>query len=332
MALVAGLLLSLGIEVTQLYLPGRHATASDLLWNASGAAVGALLYLAAARQVSGVRRWGVAPWATLTGLTLVVSGALTFPAPTDVDYWGQWTPNLGYMPQYDGRVISAQLNDRPMYSRRLDHGRPHRDQFAGSWSVAGSVIAGTPPRGVSPILSIYDGRQQEILLLGAHRDDLVLRQRRRASALRLDAPDVRVPDAFQTVAEGDTILLKAGQAEGVTCLGLGGREWCGVGVTPGRTWGYLLYLEGPDERVRRAVDFLWMLGLFLCVGFFASGYRQALAGFGGALGATAATVAATPLVPGPPSEVLGALLGVGVGMAFLKALRKLAAAQWSPAA
>ncbi len=323
-ALLVGLCLSLGIEFAQLYVPGRHASLADLLWNATGAGTGAALFLAVRAQTRrpGIR-FGPWPWLGGVALLLVAFGALTVPSRTRVDYWGQWTPDLGSMPQYRGRVLSAELNGEPMGSRRLRHARPHHLLFADDWSLQGVLEVGPRPGSVSPILSIYDAEAREIVLLGAHHDDLVFRERRAAAVARLDVPDLRIPDAFAGLQQGDTVTLGVRRAGGTLCLGLAGEEWCGPGVTPARTWGYLLYLEGPPERFRLIVDVLWLVGLFAIVGFFARAPGEAALAIVGGLSAVALAAATTPLVTGPWAEWLAVGVGVGVGQGTLWALRRV---------
>jgi len=322
-ALLVGGLTSLGIEVSQLFMPGRHTSAADLLWNTAGTGAGTVLYLAAHRHVRGRSVGGVVPWAMAAGSTLLVAGIFSVPAPTHVDYWGQWMPDLGYMPEYDGVVLTAELNAEPMLSGRLQHDRPHRDQLTGDWHLTGRIVAASAPSGVSPILSVYDGIQREILLLGAHGADLVFRERGIGAGLGFDAPDVRVPNALRSVSPGDTVQLSVERVDERTCLALDDDEWCGVGITPGRTWGYLLYLEGPPEWLRSVVDLFWMLGIFLPIGFFARGSREAGLGLALALCAMVAAVAVTPLISGTLWEVVAAGAGVALGRALFVALVRI---------
>lgn len=194
---------------------------------------------------------------------------------------------------------------------------PHRDLVLGDWQLEGEIVVRAPPEGVSPILSVYYGNQQESLLLGAHDQALIFRPCLLARRLRLDAPDIRVIDAFQAYSPGDTVTIAAAVSGEGVCLRLGPTERCGVGITPGRTWDLLLYLEGPPENVRLLIDLLWMAMFFALIGLAAR--TRAEVSWGGSIGGAglAASVALTPLIavtaPQLVASVLGLLSGRVVG-------------------
>jgi len=317
-----GLVASALIEGSQLFLAGRHAGVADLLWNSSGAFVGALLWRAVRKRVVSPKPAAVLGAAGFVGVSLLIGGVLLTPTQTDADYWGQWTPALGYMSQYGGRILDASLSGRPFPSYRLPDAPPHRRLLEDGWELRGSVVAGEGPRSVAPILSIYDRNRQEIVLLGAHRDDLVYRERTLGKAMRFDSPDVRVLGGLAGVQPGDTMLVAA-RREGELCLQVGDVERCGAGVTPGRTWGLLLYLEGPPESFRRGLDLLWLMVLFSPIGFWAIGRRGWLWGVGIGFGGAALAVAGTPLILPGLLEPAAGLLGVLVGAAGAAGVRWL---------
>lgn len=100
-------------------------------------------------------------------------------------------------------------------------------------TVRVSFVVGSPPGGVAPIFSIYDDQQQEILLLAAHGDALVLRLRRLAADLRLESPELRWEDALEGVNPGDTVNVGAWRTPGSwpsgrarLCLGVDSRGVC----------------------------------------------------------------------------------------------------------
>jgi hypothetical protein len=162
-----------------------------------------------------------------------------------------------------------------------------------------------PSGGGVPILSVYYGNQQESLLLGAHDQALIFRPCLLARRLRLDAPDMRVIDAFQAYSPGDTVTIAAAVSGEGVCLRLGPTERCGVGITPGRTWDLLL------------IDLLWMAMFFALIGLAAR--TKAEVSWGGSIGGAglAASVALTPLIavtaPQLVASVIGLLSGRVVG-------------------
>src|SRR5690606_22123238 len=90
------------------------------------------------------------------------------------------------------RLPPPRLDDSPRVARLLRDGQPLRV----------TAIAGTPPPSLASIFSIHDDRRREIILIGAEGDDLVLRVRTRAAALRLDHPDLRLPGALADFRPG----------------------------------------------------------------------------------------------------------------------------------
>lgn len=324
-AWLSGLAISMTIEVVQLTLPGRWGGIADVLWNSTGAVTGVLLYGLMRAHVGGrVPRAGRL-WSLGTAATLLATGVALVPDHSEGEYWGQWTVDLGAMPVYEGRVVSARLNGLPMPSGRLGAPMPHRLLLDERWSLEGQVVVGPPPPGVSPILSIHtvhDGEMREVLLLGAHRNDLVFRERTVARTLRLDAPDLRLPGAFASLEPGDTVAVGV-RREGGLCLRIGSDERCELGVSAARGWGLLLYLEGPSESLRGALDFLWLALMFFVPGLLARSSREALengltCGLGIALG-----VALTPMVLGAWFTYLACPLGLGAGFVGRVAVRRL---------
>lgn len=312
-ALLAGVLVSLSIELAQLFVPGRYATLADVVWNGLGAPVGALALAALSRHftVPSPRAGRFA--AASVALGILAAGWLLDHAGTEKAYYGQWTADLGHMPRYEGTLLSARLDGFRVPDARFDEAVDARARLAGDWTLEARIVKGPPPAAVSPIVSVYDAAEAEILLLGAHGEDLVLRERTRAKALVLDHPDLRLVGALAAVSVGDTVRIGARRVGPARCLTVDEVERCGLGVTPGRTWSLLLYLEGPPEGVRRAVDAAWLFLLTFIVGALSATLRAAsLHGLVVAAG-VAAAVALTRLVAPPWWEVLAGLAGLAAG-------------------
>lgn len=314
-ALLAGAIVAGGVELLQTLLPGRHSSPADVVFNAFGAALGTRVHtlMAGRIRVDGDIGRGGLLWGGALGACFLAAGILLTPYPPDDEYYGQWMPDLGSMPQYDGVVLNAELNGRAMPWGRLNHEGPHRRLLEGDWRMEGRIVVGPSPDAVSPILSVYDGLQREALLLGAHRDALVFREWTLGKHLRFDAPDVRIPGAFERLTPGDTTSISARRTGGTTCLALSDTERCGVGVTPGRTWGFLLYVESLDARSRALVDLLWLLGLFAPVGFLAGDRRDLAGGAASGLSGLLVAPALTSMIPGPWLEGVACLTGVALG-------------------
>jgi hypothetical protein len=327
LAIAVGALASLGIELTQLLLPGRHPTPADLLWNAAGAGLGVPLHVTLRRALepsaSGSRTRGGLVAGTAIGLVVLAAGAALTPHPTDDDYWGQWTPDLGHMPRYEGRVQRFELDGRPVPSGLMAAASEARHLFEGDWRLDVVALKGAPPEAVSPIASIYDASQREIVLLGADGEDLVWRERLWASALKLDQPHLRLPDALIRVDAGEWMELSVEARGHMRCVVLDGERVCRGGFPFGRTWSLLREGTALSELGRRVVDVLWLLLLAFPIGFFARSRGEALAGGSllGILGALA--VGLTPLSEPSTVEALAGVAGVTGGWTGVRLLRSL---------
>jgi hypothetical protein len=214
--------------------------------------------------------------AAAVGLTTLLVGLALRPHLPDSDYWGQWTPDLGYLDAYGGRVLSAELAGMEIASRRIPPSVDPRRILDGDFVLAVRAIAGAAPERIAPIFSIYDGDQKEIVLLGAQGGDLVWRERTWARVLRLDQPDLRFRGALSQVERGDTINLAVTAIGEDRCLALNGVRRCGLGPPAARGWSLLLYPEGIGERESRVLDALWLMFLFLPVGYASTRVRVLL--------------------------------------------------------
>ncbi|MEQ1857304.1 MAG: VanZ family protein [Longimicrobiales bacterium] len=321
-ALLLGTLLSASVELAQTFVPGRYPTFGDVLWNGLGAAVGALGVRGVARHLAHPSVWAGLAAATLVGGSVALGGWLIGPSATDAPYFGQWTADLGHMPEYEGTLLSASLDGTPIPNTRFADAVHARDRLVGPWVIEARVVKGTPPPAVSPILSVYDLYEAEILVLGAHGEDLVLRERTRAKALLLDHPDLRLPGALGRFDVGDTLTIGARSLGHERCLSVAGTETCGLGFTPGRTWSLLLYLEGPSERTRTVIDALWLMTLLFAAGTAATSARSLLANGSVVVALVGASVLLTRLVAPPPWEIAAALAGLLLGWAAARTARR----------
>lgn len=321
-ALAVGFLISAFIETSQFFLPGRNPSLGDLIWNTTGAGLGAVV-------VQALRSWLAAepPLAaralvvTLLGIYLGMAGWLALPAGTDARYFGQWTQDLGFMEHYRGELLSAEINgDAVPWGPYPEGARP---ELNGDFHLGLRAVKGPPPGRIAPILSIYDALQQEILVFGALGEDLIWRQRDRAQAVGFDFREIRVPGALGAVAVGDTMVLSASRVGGELCLGLDGRSWCGLGFTPAGSWRFLMNLEGASPPFRAGLDLAWMATLFFLVGLLGGSLRSTLllVVVSGVLVAT--IVGVTPLVPGGVADPLGLVLGVVLGVVGRPVVRRL---------
>jgi len=318
-----GALLSAVVEFAQLYIPGRDSSIGDVLSNGSGATLGAILartapvwLLPSPKLATRLSRCAAFSATALCFLT----GVLLAPAFPDALYYGMWTPDLGHLERYRGRVQDATINalhvtDGPMADSRLV--RELLDS-TGGFSLQVHALAGPRLPALGPLFAIFDGRQREIILLGPDRDDLVFRFRTRAAAVRLDQPDIRLENAMRHITTGDVIDLsvrREGKGRGFR-ITVNGWSDSRRGFSVGSGWALLLYPEVLPRWLRTLLSAVWVGGLSLPAGFWMRTRGDAL--FAGALllAGLIGAPALTPLLPTPAYQWAAAALGVLAGTGF----------------
>jgi hypothetical protein len=321
-------LLSSAIELSQFYIPGRDPSFGDIASNTLGAALGALLVQRAHLLL--FPKTMVASWlcrgATVgAALICLATGLLLTPSFPATQYYGLWTPNLAHLEWYRGRVLDAAIAATPIGPGPIPARYRVREllQSRAGYELRVGAIAGPSPPGLAPLFAIFDRWRREIVLLGADREELVLRVRTRAADWRFDRPDLRVA-GLQHVRTGDTLFVRVVARAGH--YSINGVE---RGFTVGMGWALLLY---PDALpFRGALSALWIGVLFVPAGFW---LRTRMDGITGALGILSGLVlvpALTPLLRTPPPQWVGAGLGLLAGVALQVLLRPVSARLPRPA-
>ena len=293
--------LTLAIEASQIRaVPGRDASAGDLVSNIVGAALGwMLLRILLRRRRGAVSRWGLHLAAPAAAALLAGSVALLQPDPPDSRYFTQWTAAFANMERYRGRVLSSAIGDVALSGPpwAIAKAADVRAGLSASAPIALTIEAGPAPRRLAPIFSIYDEHRTEVILIGAEDNDVVLRQRVRAAAVRLDAPALRFPRVLDDVAAGDTARLHIEAGSRASCASAvtrsGNRSVCATLPSAGDGW-QLLYARVLG-RGRTVAGVAWLLMIGAGVGLLA-----------GATSLPAAVVSAAVLWLGP------ALFGVAL--------------------
>jgi len=263
---------------------------------------------------------------------MAATGLLLQPSLPRSTYFGQWTPNLGHLEWYRGRVLDARLGGIPVHDGRMEceTGERVRALLLARAPLEVRAIAGPPTSRLGSLVSVYDGQQREIVLLGPRGSDLLLRLRTRSVTLGLEDPPLRWRGALSGVGAGDTLVVGVWARGNGECLGVNGREACGVAHTIGEGWALLASgsLAGIPERV---LEVAWLAVLVLPVGLWlrwgASGVTAVVVSGGGAF------LGARLLGASSPSwwEIAALLAGL-VGGAALRPLAQRAAGEPSAAA
>ncbi len=304
-ATILAALLSLGIELTQMWIPGRDPSYGDLLFNTVGGALGAwattvaplLLYPGERRAA----RFSLAVAAAAAGV-VGATGYILSPSFPATQYYGQWAANLGHLEQYDGRVLAATLGTIPIPPNRIAETDTVRSLLLGGAPLHITAIAGTPPAALAPLISIYDNHQQEIVLVGPDGDDLVYRFRTHATVLRLDQPPLRAPGALRGTAPGDTLRVAVTEDAGKFCLAVGDDASCGHGFRASEGWALLYFSDSFTPALRVLLGFLWLGMLVFPFGYWFRRGWESVTGGAVLLGALVPLPARLGLLPLSASE------------------------------
>jgi hypothetical protein len=268
-AIGIGLLISVAIEFTQLFLiVGRDPSLRDVVTNTVGCALGAALVQlwrlvilpraeTAARLAIGA---GVAWLVVLSATGLAYQSGL--PRST---WFGQWAPALGQFDTFPGTVKDVHLDDIFLPGTRLAASAAIRARMlTNRYSLRVSLVSGPPTDDEAPIFSIFDDEQREILVLAQTGERVHFRTRILAGSLELRTPSVRL-DGFPT-SPGIPIEIVVSRSGPSTTLSLEARDQRRSRtheVTVGDGWALMVpwnYAFGPEASLWGA---LWLGGLMI---------------------------------------------------------------------
>lgn len=284
-AILAGALLSSLIELAQVWVPGRDPSIGDVLSNTVGSASGVLFATTAeywlrptlprARILASVWTAGAASVAWATVLLFQPS------YPRSV-YYGQWTPNLGHLEWYRGRVLQARVGAVPVAVGRAADSDVLRAALESRSPIVVRAIAGPPVPALGSLFSVDDDQQREVFLVGPDREDLVYRFRSRAIALRLDSPDLRVRGLLRGTEPGDSLNVVVSREGGDLCLSANARHVCGLWPGASAGWSLLFFGRHFPTWLVTLLNAAWLAALAAPVGYWSS-EKRTLAMLGGIL-------------------------------------------------
>jgi VanZ family protein len=277
-AVLAVVATTLAIELVQLAIPGRVTSTGDLLANSVGGIAGYALaghlraiFLPADRQALVFVAGAGAFVPALLALTLW----LFHPAPTAHPYWGQFAPALGQFAQFDGRIVEASVGGEPLRIGRLANTGAVRARLEEDGTVVRAVVVPGPPTvALAPAVSIFDGEQNEVMLIGRDGDNLVFRLRSRATRLGLRTPSVTVWNAYRigSAAARDGGLRLAGRVRGYSISADARADTACASRTiafrPTQGWAYLLPFEHLYTPRAPRFTMIWMALLFAPLGYY----------------------------------------------------------------
>lgn len=310
---IAGLVLSLGIEVAQLLVPGRYASPWDVAFNTAGAAVGVALLRTAPAWLhpSGLLRTVLPVSAFTAALTILIGGAALFAPRTEPGRLvGQWTHVFHGSPSYDGRILQADVGGIPVPPRPVPDADALRAAlFRDTLNLLAE--AGPPPVGPAPLFTVAAPEYQTLLTVRIDGDDVTVRYRMHAYVAGLDQPDIRVPGALAGIAQGDTFRFRLWWHGADRCVEIDGAARCGLGFSAADTWALLLY--PVPSPLRGPMPYLWTAALLLPAGFWIRRTHNAMLAAGSAVFALAAAPGLVAMLPPDWSVLAAASVGLLAG-------------------
>jgi hypothetical protein len=204
---------------------------------------------------------------------LAGTGFANQPSLPQSTWFGQWAPELGQFDTFPGTVRDVHLDQAFLPAGILSNGAEVRDTLLSQrYRLQASAVAEGSTDREAPIFSIFDDRQQEILVLAQAGRSIHFRTRTRASDYELRSPGVRL-DGFPT--EPAKLLSRtAGPVEMARRFdafldGADGPERWTSRTTVGSGWVMLLpweYAEGPEASFG---GLIWLGGLLIPSGYWA---------------------------------------------------------------
>ncbi len=271
-ALLTVVLITVAIELLQMFIPGRYPTLGDVAANTVGGSLGIWALHTRYRRSDASPRRGVQAAAVAAPFVLAGSLVLTVvllePALPQTSYYGQWTADLGQFAHYAGQVHRVRVGTVDLPGRRLDPAATrsvHRTADGAPLTVA--FRAGPPTDDLAPVFSVFDDHQVEILVIGTDADAIVIRMRRLAETLGLHAPEVRFRNLHPP--EGTQATLRFRRHAGSFCVRLEDSETCRTAATPARGWSLFTGISLP-VWAPGFLDAAWLALLALVTVSFAS--------------------------------------------------------------
>lgn len=326
-AVLLGGMLSCGVELAQIFIPGRDPSLSDVVANTLGTAAGQAIFGLTGRWLLPNARAAARLSLLAAGLLLAVFNATarlldpSLPIGT-VRTW--YTPDLPDLEWYHGRVLRAKLGPIALRPGRPLESAAVRGLLLEEAPLRIDATAGPPVRGLAPLLVIEDEDGQEAILVGPDRDDLVFRYRPRASRWLLDRPDLRLRHAFAAVRPGDTVQVSIRRQGRGVCLALNRAARCGIGNSVGSGWALLYYPRHFPVWAYALLEAGWVAGLAFPIGLWAR--RRPETALAVALLGVALFVPLTGLIRTPPHQLAGAAAGLVLGR-LLQAWRRAVSAR-----
>jgi hypothetical protein len=177
---------------------------------------------------------------------------------------------------------------------------------------------------LAPVFSIFDEDQRGILMVGPDRRDFVVWYRTRATAWRLDQPDLRLLGGWGSPEIGTEVRASAwSPAGGTWCLVGPARQTCEAGFTIGSGWGILYYVEHLPRWLRHVLNVGWVVALLAPTGYLMRRRWEGAVALAVVLVAMGLIPALVSLRPTALSGWIGAAVGLVAGWTLRRAVWRL---------
>ncbi len=313
-AILIAVVISGGVELAQLFIPGRYPTISDVFANLLGTITALVLVRQrrAGSRITGRRADRVVLlWMVIIIGVVVGTRYLLGPSLPNSEWNGAWTPLLPAMPKYPGRVLDADLGGVPLPDGPISESDSARRMLATGLPVSVRFETTGSVEGLSPVLRLEDVRDRGVLLVGIRSPDIVVRLRRRSNDLQMHSPDVRFRHAAPVAS--DTVVVRTSIKGSRLCLTAPQGRSCTPLSSPGGGWSLLIRPPGSlPDGARHLLDGLWLAALFFPLGVFARARPSRLVPVIAAVSVVAISAFGGP-VPGLVSSLVGALGGLAAG-------------------
>jgi hypothetical protein len=169
---------------------------------------------------------------------------------------------------YPGHVVSATLDGLTVPSGLSTESRQLRARLLAGAPLTVRAVAAAPMPTPAPLVTLHDATRNEILLLAAEGDDIVVRLRSRAAAVGLDDPAIRAAGLLRGIRPGDALTVTVWRVRGRYCIAVNEHPACGFGFTIGMGWALLAYSQVPAGWLHATLNCLWVAVLVFPYGFW----------------------------------------------------------------
>jgi hypothetical protein len=251
--------------------------------------------------------------AALVGLVLFMTGWLLRPDMPEGPYVVEWTPDRHGVVPYGGRLILTAAGPFPVRPGPVSTSGNASEIVRRGGIVLLATIAAGPPEGMAPLLAFYDSGGDEVAMLGVQGNDVLYRQRTRASRFRLHSPAVRLNDGLASISPGDTLRLVTFNGRGGRCIQVQNDSACELGHSAGSGWTLLAGDRQSGGRTGQAFNAAWLALLLLPVGWIARPKVAAIILIAAVWYMVIRLPVDTVLLPAPHSDMAGAIAGLVTG-------------------